>query len=232
MPEVTLTAETGRPVGSRPSGRLRHAGKIPGVVYGHGNEPVPVAVDARRLRNVLSTDAGLNVLLNLDLGGRSELAITKDVQRHPVRNTVTHVDFLVVRRDEVVTTDVPVVLVGEATGVLKADGVLSHELLSLTVHSVPTSIPNNIEVDVSELTVGDAVRVGDLALPEGVSTDIDPDTVVVIGQPPQVSAADLVTEEEAAAAAEGEEAPAAAQGAAVPEAAAEAAPAEGEAAAE
>ena len=211
MPEVTLIAETGRPIGSRPSGRLRHAGKIPGVVYGHGNEPVPVAVDARQLRNVLSTEAGLNVLLNLDLGGRSELAITKDVQRHPVRNTVTHVDFLVVRRDEVVTTDVPLTLVGEATAVLKADGVVSHELQTLTVHSVPTSIPNNIEVDISELTVGDAIRVGDLTLPEGVATDVDPDAVIVIGQPPQVTAADLVSEEAAAPEAEaaaGEEAPA------------------------
>jgi large subunit ribosomal protein L25 len=226
MPEVTLTAETGRPVGSRPSGRLRHEGKVPGVVYGHGNEPVPVTIDGRQLRTVLSTDAGLNVLLNLDLGGRSTLAITKDVQRHPVRNTVIHVDFLVVSRDEVVTTDVPLTLVGEATAVLKADGVVAHELQMLTVHSVPTKIPNNIEVDVSALTVGDAIRVGDLTLPEGVTTDVDPEAAVVIGQPPQVSAADLVTEEEAAAAegeaAAGEEAPAEAAASAPAEAEGEA----------
>ena len=233
MPEVKLTAEIGRPIGSRASGRLRHAGKVPGVVYGHGNEPVPVTIDGRQLRTVLSTDAGLNVLLNLDLGGRSTLAITKDVQRHPVRNTVIHVDFLVVSRDEVVTTDVPLTLVGEATAVLKADGVVAHELQMLTVHSVPTKIPNNIEVDVSALTVGDAIRVGDLTLPEGVTTDVDPDHVIVVGQPPQVTAADLMTEEEAAAAAEAAaEGEAAADGEPAAEATGEAPAAEAEPASE
>ena len=207
MPEVKLSAETGRPIGSRASGRLRHAGKVPGVVYGHGGEPLPVAVDARQLRTALSTESGTNVLLDLDLGGRTTLAITKDIQRHPVRNVVTHVDFLVVSRDEVVTTDVPIALVGEATGVLKADGVLAQDLQALTIHSTPGRIPSHIEVDVSAMTVGDAIRVGDLPLPDGVTTDVDPDTLVVIGQPPQVTAADLMTEEEVEAAAEAAAAP-------------------------
>ncbi len=114
MPDITLVAELGRPLGSRSSGRLRAAGKIPGVVYGHGNDPVPVAVDARELRAALNTDAGLNALINLDMGGSVQLAMAKDIQRHPTRNTVTHVDFLAVSRDEVITTDVPVTLVGEA----------------------------------------------------------------------------------------------------------------------
>src|SRR5688500_5154311 len=221
MPEVKLSADAGRPIGSRASGRLRHAGKVPGVVYGHGGEPLPVAVDARRLRTALSTEAGTNVLLDLDLGGRSTLAITKDLQRHPIRNVVTHVDFQVVSRDEVVTTDVPIALVGEATGVVKADGVLAQDLQALTIHSTPGRIPSHIEVDVSAMTVGDAIRVGDLTLPEGATTDVDPDTLVVIGQPPQVTAADLMTEEEVEAAAEAEAAPEGAPeeaGAAAPEA--------------
>ena len=233
MPEVKLTAETGRPIGSRASGRLRHAGKVPGVVYGHGNEPLPVAVDARQLRGALSTDAGINVLLDLDLGGQTTLAITKDLQRHPVRNVVTHVDFLVVSRNEVITTDVPIALVGEATEVLKADGVLNQELQSLTVHSTPDRIPSNIEVDVSGVAVGDSIRVGDLTLPEGVTTDVDPDHVIVVGQPPQVTAADLMTEEEAAAAAEAAaEGEAAADGEPAAEATGEAPAAEAEPASE
>ncbi|MDQ3757084.1 MAG: 50S ribosomal protein L25 [Actinomycetota bacterium] len=222
MPEVKLTAETGRPIGSRASGRLRHAGKVPGVVYGHGGDPLPVAVDARALRSALTTEAGTNVLLDLDLGGRTTLAITKDLQRHPVRNVVTHVDFQVVSRDEVVTTDVPLALVGEATEVLKADGVLNQELQSLTVHSTPDRIPSSIEVDVSGMAVGDTIRVGDLTLAEGVTTDVDPEQVVVVGQPPQVTAADLMTEDELAAAAEAEaEGDAAGEAAGATEAAAE-----------
>lgn len=204
MPDITVAAETGRPTGSRSSGRLRASGKIPGVVYGHGNDPVPVAVDARALRAALSTDAGLNALITLDLDGRSQLAMAKEIQRHPVRNTVSHVDFLAVSRDEVVTFDVPIHLVGDATELLRADGVVDHQLFSLTAHAKPGNIPNSIEVDISELKVGDTIRVDDLNLPAGVTTDVDGDTAIVVGQPPQVTEADLVTEaeaEEAAAAA-------------------------------
>lgn len=204
MPDITVAAETGRPTGSRSSGRLRASGKIPGVVYGHGNDPVAVAVDARALRAALSTDAGLNALITLDLDGRTQLAMAKEIQRHPVRNTVTHVDFLAVSRDEVVTFDVPIHLVGEATELLRADGVVDHQLFSLTAHAKPGNIPNSIEVDISALKVGDTIRVDDLDLPAGVTTDVEGETAIVVGQPPQVSEADLVTEgeaEEAAAAA-------------------------------
>lgn len=200
MPEITLPAELGRPVGSRSSGRLRAAGKVPGVLYGHGNEPVPVAVDARALRAALTTEAGLNALITLDMGGNSQLAMAKDIQRHPVRNTVSHVDFLAISRDEVVTADVPVVLVGEASDLLRADGVVDQQLFNLTIHSKPGSIPHAIEIDISGLQVGDAVRIDDLELPAGVTTDVDGETALVIGQPPQVTEADLVTEADAEAA--------------------------------
>jgi large subunit ribosomal protein L25 len=201
MPDITLTAELGRPIGSRSSGRLRAAGKIPGVLYGHGNEPVPVAVDARSLRAALNTDAGLNALITLDMDGTQQLAMAKDVQRHPVRNTVSHIDFLAISRDEVITTDVPVNLVGEALDLLRADGVVDHQLFSLTIHAKPGKIPNVIEVDISGLQLNDTIRVDDLDLPEGVSTDVDPETAIVVGQPPQITEDDLVTEAEADAAA-------------------------------
>lgn len=218
MPEITLPAETGRALGSRSSGRLRAAGKIPGVVYGHGIEPLAVAVDARALRAALTTEAGFNALLDVRVGGTSHLAMARDLQRHPVRHTVVHVDFLVVRRDEVISTDVPVVLVGEPEEVHRRDGVIEQQLFQLAVHATPGRIPNAVEVDVSGLAIGDTVRVGDLALPPGVTTDVDPEAPVVVAQPPQVSAADLLTEAEQAAA---EEAAAAAEGAAEPAAGAE-----------
>src|SRR2546423_13625523 len=111
MPEIVLAAEAGRPVGSRPSGRLRHSGRIPGIVYGHGVDPLPVAVDGRDLRHALSTEAGLNALLNLQVDGTTHLTMAREIQRDPVRGTVTHVDFQIVRRDEVMAADVPVTLV-------------------------------------------------------------------------------------------------------------------------
>ncbi|HVF73763.1 MAG TPA: 50S ribosomal protein L25 [Acidimicrobiales bacterium] len=201
MPDLTLTAELGRPIGSRSSGRLRVAGKIPGVVYGHGNDPVPVAVDARALRAVLNTEAGMNALITLEMDGSTQLAMAKDVQRHPVRNTVTHIDFLAISRDEVITTDVPVTLVGEATELMRADGVVDHQLFNLTVNAKPGSIPNVIEIDISGLKLGDTIRVSDVALPDGVTTDADPEAAIVVGQGAQVTEADLVTEADAEAAA-------------------------------
>jgi large subunit ribosomal protein L25 len=209
MPEIRIAAEQGRPTGSPAARRLRAEGKIPGVVYGHGTDPTPIAVEGRALRNALSTDAGLNALLELEFDGGSQLTLAREIQRHPVRHTVTHVDFVIVRRDEVISADVNITLVGEALEVHREDGVVAHELFSLTVQSTPARIPNVIEVDISALKVGDTIRVGDLELPEGVTTEVDPEAPIVVGQPPQVSEADLVSEADAEAAAAAEaEAPA------------------------
>lgn len=202
MAEITLPVESGRPIGSRSSGRLRAAGKIPGVVYGHGIDPLPVAVEARALRAALTTEAGHNALLNLQVDGTSHLTLARELQRHPVRHNVIHVDFQIVRRDEIMSADVPVTLVGEAEEVSRNDGAVEQQVFSLTVQATPARIPNVIEVDVSGLSIGDAIRVGDIALPAGVETEVDPEVTVVIAQPPQGAA-------EGAEGAEAAEAPAA-----------------------
>src|SRR5438874_8334372 len=106
MPEVTLAVEVGRPAGSRPSRRLRAAGKIPGVLYGHGVDPVSLAVDRRELRHALSGGAGTNTLLSLEVDGTTHLALARQVQRDPVKGTVDHIDFQIVRRDEVVAAEI------------------------------------------------------------------------------------------------------------------------------
>jgi large subunit ribosomal protein L25 len=209
MAEITLIAEAGRPTGSRPSARLRAAGRIPGVVYGHGTEPLAVSVDGRALRSALTTAAGLNALLSLEVAGQTHLTLAREIQRHPVRNTVVHVDFQIVRRDEVVSAEVPITLVGEAHQVAVNQGVIEQPLASLTVQAVPGLIPNVIEVDVSGLDIGDTVRVSDLTLPEGVDTEVDPDEPVVIAQGSALTA-EVAAAEEAAAEEAGpaEEAPA------------------------
>ncbi len=204
MAEVVLAAEVGRPLGSRAVRRLRREGKIPGVIYGHGTDPVPVAVGARELRVALNSEAGANQLLSLDTGSDTFLTIARDMQRHPVAQTVTHVDFIIVRRDEVIAADVPITLVGEALEVHHGDGLVEQQMFTLPINALPTAIPTAIEADVSELTIGGQVRVSDLALPAGVTTEIDPETAVVIGQPPRVVVEEEAVEGEAAEGAEGE----------------------------
>lgn len=223
MPEITLVAESGRARGSSESKRIRRAGRIPAVVYGHGMDAIPVSVDAREFRHALSGPAGLNQLLSLNVDGRTHLTLARVLQRHPVRNTVIHVDFQVVRRDEIVSADVPIVLTGEAKA-LGSAGVIEHPLNQLTVNAQPNNIPDEITVDVSELTIGSTIRVGDLVLPAGVSTDVDPEEPVVIAEASAVAAE--VAEIEEAEAAEAAEAAGEAEGAE------EEAPAGGEEAAE
>ena len=181
MPEVSLVA-TPRETkgGSRAAGRLRAADMVPAVVYGRGTQARSLTVARRDLRHVLTGEAGMNAVINLDVDGDTLLAIVRDVQRDPVRNNVTHVDFIVVSRDEAVTVEVPVVLEGEADEVLRHDGTIDQQLFTLTVQAKPGNIPNELTVDVSGLDVGDTIRVGDLVLPSGATTEVDVDEPVVV----------------------------------------------------
>ena len=187
MAEITLTAEVGRTIGSSSTRRLRTEGKIPGVIYGHGTEPLPVAVVGKELRLALSGEAGTNALLSLDTGDQTYLALARELQRHPVKGTVIHVDFQIVRRDEVISADVPLSLVGEALAVQHADGLVEQQLFSLPVHAKPADIPNAIVVDITNLVIGEAIRVGDLELPPGVSIDLPEDVAIVAGQTGRVA---------------------------------------------
>jgi large subunit ribosomal protein L25 len=212
MEEVTLTAEIGRPTGSRSSRRLRAEGKVPGVLYGHGTDAMALAVDGRQLRSALTGDAGLNALITLKVDSDSHLAMARQLQRHPVKGTVDHVDFVIVRRDEIVTADVPINLIGEATEVNQNDGIVEQQLFSLPIKATPLNIPAVIEADISGLVIGEAVRVGDLQLPSGVETEVDAEEAVVVGQPP--AAVEVAAPVEGEEAAEGEEGAAPAEGAA------------------
>jgi large subunit ribosomal protein L25 len=163
-------------------------------------ETTTLSLDARELRAALSGEAGVNALLALQVDGTTHLAMAKEIQRHPVRGTVSHVDLVVVRRDQPVVAEVPVVLVGEAEEVQKAGGVVDQQVFNLAVHSLPADIPHAIEVDVSGLVIGNSVRLSDVRLPAGVTTDAEPELTLVVGEAPRVA-----QEEEAPAAEEGEE---------------------------
>ncbi len=179
MAEVALRAESGRPLGSRASRRLRAEGKIPAVLYGHGAEPRSLAVVRRELRQALTTEAGTNAVIDLEVDGAQHLTIVRDIQRDPVRNQVTHVDFILVSRDEVMTVEVPVVLNGVAEEVKREGGTVDQVLFTLTVSATPGRIPNELVIDVADMVIGDTIRVGDLAVPAGVTIEVDPEEPVV-----------------------------------------------------
>jgi large subunit ribosomal protein L25 len=181
--DVTLTVETGRPTGSRVSGRLRASGRVPGVVYGLGSDPTPVSVDWAELRKALSTDAGLNALIELDVDGTSNLSVVKELQRDPVRRTVRHVDFMLIDREAPLAVDVPLNLVGESPKLEAVKGIVDQMLYTLTIKAKPGTIPTQIDVDVSEIELGSQVKVAEVVLPDGVTTDVDPEAPVAQGSP-------------------------------------------------
>lgn len=179
--ELTLPATTGRTTGSRPSTRLRSEGRVPGVVYGLGKETVSVEVEWSELRRVLTTEAGLNALIDLEVDGERELAMVKDMQRHPVRRNVLHVDFLRLDRDAPVPVEVPVVLVGFAKDVEDRRGIVDQQYKTLLVNAKPADIPTQLEAHIDDLVIGGTVTVADIALPAGVTTDLPEDAPVVVG---------------------------------------------------
>ena len=197
--DLVLAADTTRTTGTRPARRLRREGRIPGVVYGLGNDPVTVSVDWRELRQCLKTDAGVNAVIHLAIDGKRHLSIVKEIQRHPVRRDVIHVDFLRVDPKVAVTVDVPVVLEGEAKKVAAMEGLVEQLLFKVSVESRPDAIPNEITVDVTELELGQAITVSQLVLPKGATMVSDPEATVVHGAHTRAT---LLPEEEAAAEAE------------------------------
>ena len=181
MADIALEAEPRTENGSSASRRLRAAGRVPGVVYGHGETPLPISVDARALRQAFATGAGENVLFSLTIGKDRRLAMARELQRHPIRHTVSHVDFLVVRRDEVVAAEGPLVLVGEALAVTRAGGNVDQALFALHVKARPADIPAHFEIDISSLDFERPIRVSDLEIPRGVTVDLDVETTIVTG---------------------------------------------------
>jgi large subunit ribosomal protein L25 len=223
VPEVRIAAEPRTEFGKGPSRRIRQAGKVPAVLYGHHAEPTHLTLPGHEVLMAMRT---ANVLIRLDgLPGGVQLALPKAVQRHPIKGWVEHVDLLVVRRGEKVTVDVPIALTGE----IAPDGLLDQQLVQLSVEAEATNIPPSIEVSIAGMEVGAAVHAGDLQLPSGVTLAEEPDALVL-----HVIAAPTAEQLEAELGEEVAEAEALAEGAPAPvaEEAAESAPAEAAASAE
>jgi large subunit ribosomal protein L25 len=179
MAEITLHATPRPPQGTRPARRLRAEGKVPGVVYGLGADPVTLSVEWRELRAALVTEQGLNAVIHLDIAGETTPTLVKDIQRHKVRRDVLHVDFIRVDLTKTVEVEVPVHLEGEAEAVTRGEGVVDQVLTSLLIVARPSDIPSGLTIDISGLEIGSALRVSDIVLPAGVTTPVDPEEAVV-----------------------------------------------------
>jgi large subunit ribosomal protein L25 len=215
--ERKLKAERRDRTGKETAHKVRAAGRVPAVVYGRGMEPMHVSIDSRELFHLLHTDAGVNVLVDLRVDGDHFLALPREVQRDLIKGRFVHVDFLRIARDEKVTVEVPVHVVGESHGV-KEGGVIEHHLWDLQVECLPTDVPTHIDANITKLGINESLKVSDLKPPEKCTILTSPDEVVVSVVPPQVL---RVEEAEGAAAeeVEGEEAEAGAEGATGEEAA-------------
>lgn len=176
---ATLSAEVGRETGSAASRRLRTQDRIPGVLYGQGMQPVSLSVARRDLRVALSGPAGTNTILSLSVDGKQYNAVVKELQRHPVRRTVAHIDFIQIDLSEEITMNVPLHLTGTAKAVLSAGGIVDPAVDLIEVRTTPNNIPNEIVVDVTDFTPETVIHLGELSLPAGVVALGDPNMPVV-----------------------------------------------------
>jgi len=211
MASTVLVANTGRPTGSAASRRLRAADTIPGVLYGHGMVPVSVSVNRRELRQALSGGAGANTVLDLTVDGTVYPAIVKELQRHPVRRNVAHIDFIQVNLDEDITVSVPLRLEGEAEAVANEGGLVDPAVDSIEVVTTPRSIPDEFVVNVSAMQMDTVIRLSDVTMPAGVTPTGDPEMPIVTvltmrAEMAEIEAADAEVAEEQAEEAEAEEA--------------------------
>ena len=173
MPEVRIAAEPRTEFGKGAARRTRRAGLVPAVLYGHGQETRHVVLPGHQLMLALKTP---NVLIQLDgLPGVNGLALPKAVQRDPIRGNIEHADLILVRRGEKVTVDIAI----RVTGEVSPDGLLDQQVVQLPVEAEATNIPDGVDVDVEGFEVGRAVHAGDLELPDGVSLQVEPDTLIL-----------------------------------------------------
>jgi large subunit ribosomal protein L25 len=195
--QVTLIVEPRTDKGKGASGRLRRTGRTPGIIYGYQVEPTSVSVDALELYHALHTPAGTNVLLRVDLDGEEHLCVARDLQKHPVRGDVLHLDLLAVDKNTTISVEVPVHLVDEPEDVA---GVINQVLYTVPILVPPLNTPNSLELSIAGMTIGDVRRVEDLrdVLPEGAEFDIDPERTVVTVNAPDILEEPETDEDEAA----------------------------------
>lgn len=196
MSNVILRAETGRQTGTRRSRRLRRRGMVPATLYGQGSESLSIAVSARDLRSALTTDAGLNAVINLQIGEETHTSLARQLQRHPTRGDIIHLDFLKISLTDEVEAVVAIELVGDPAAIREGGGILETIANTVTVRALVTAIPESIQADISGLGVGDTLRLSDLPAPSGVEYLDDPDQPILVVSLPAIALAEEEAEED------------------------------------
>lgn len=199
MKDLMVQAEQRELLGKNACRRLRAEGKIPGVVYGQDFQPVAVTVNPKDIQHILRSESGHNTIFKLEFNKVSKDVLIRDYQLDPVKGHLLHADFLTVDMHEAMTFEVPLEPVGNAPGV-KNGGILDQVLREIEIECLPGEVPDNIEVDVSALEIGDILRVEDLKLDASKLTLLsEPDLVVLTISPPTIEEEEVeeVEEEEA-----------------------------------
>jgi len=218
MRETALSATPRPELGKNAARRVRSVGQIPGVVYGPQTKPVSVAIDERAFRSAVKEAGGISAIFNLNVAGKENKVVLRELQRDPVTSRVIHIDFHAISMNKPIHISIPVHFVGLAEGVKNDGGIMQTTLRELAISCLPSEIPERFELDVSELRIGESIHVRDISIPKVEILSESQRTIVVISAPTVMKVEEPTAEEVA----EGEEAEAAA------EAEAEAKPAEGD----
>ena len=203
MRRATLNVATREGIGKGVARKLRAAGRVPAVLYGMDQAPIPLSIDRRTMATLIHGEAGENTIFDMHIEGRdaekSILAFARSAQYHPVSERLVHVDLLRISADHPIHTTIPIRLIGTPAGV-KTGGILEHLLRHLDIRCLPLQIPESVEVPVEHLDIGQSMTVADLEVPEGVTVLSDPRTaVVLVESPAKLAAAETAAEEAKAA---------------------------------
>ncbi|HKV51157.1 MAG TPA: 50S ribosomal protein L25/general stress protein Ctc [Gemmatimonadaceae bacterium] len=183
---ATLSASKRNDTGKGAARKLRAAQQIPGVIYGHNREPLALSMSSRELDRLLERIAAETTVVELTIDGTMARTLIREIQRHPFKREVLHVDFLELVAGEKVTVDLPIVLVGTPEGVRTSGGILDQILREISIEVDPVNMPSHIELDVSQLGINDSLHVSDLKVPEGVEVLVDAEATVCVVSPPHV----------------------------------------------
>jgi large subunit ribosomal protein L25 len=195
MATAQLSASTRTSVGKGAARSLRSAGQIPAVIYGHAREPQSLAIPTREFEKLLEKVSAESTVIELNLGGAVARTLIREIQRHPFRKQILHIDFQELVAGEKVSVNVPIVLTGIPEGVRVSGGILSQVMSELTIRVDPVNIPRRIEADVTDVAIGHSLHVSDLTIPDGIEVLDEPEATVAVVSAPKVEAEPVVAVE-------------------------------------